>query len=168
MLDPRIAAGERDEDLVRAALEARGWQLTPFGLRMFNPEQCPEYGRRAVWDAVRLSDDPMRHAPDFLAGRPTVEGARLVEVVRCDPGRHRDRCLEIAKLTANDRWAQTVPTGGVWYIDLGDLLTWRHTPGWESGIVEGPTRYTNNGTGDPYAWFRRAGSPFDDVWGARP
>lgn len=158
-----VEAGIRDEDAVGTALEARGWQVTPFGQRVFDPKTCPELGRQEVIDSVRRTKRwPIRHAPDLLVAHSLYEPL-LVEVVR---NKYDDRrCMEIAKLLALDAWATIAPVA---IVDIGHGTAWFHQPLWSYQAISDISRRTRVGSGDPYAWFTRDGEqPFDSVFGHR-
>lgn len=163
MSAPGVEAVDRgiaDENVAGAALAARGWAVTPFGQRMWDPRTCPQYGRRGLIVAVRSTTGALRHAPDLLAGRGG--DVRFVEVVR---NRHDDtRCMELAKLAALDRWAWIAP---VYLVDVEHWSTWRHPSGeWPYAVVSDASTRTRVGTGDPYAWqARHDEAEFDDVFG---
>ena len=152
-----VNAGLIHEAEVRAALESRGWDVVPFGQGTWNPEECV-YGNARLLAAIRASTSPLRYAPDMLVSRGSV--IRFVEVVHCPKD---DRALELAKLVSDDEWSRVAPVYG---IDTADWGVWRHLPyRWPSLIVDGPTRYTTNGSGDVYAWFTRSEDrPFREVF----
>lgn len=158
-LDPRVAAGHADENRVADALKARGWGVCLFGIRVWDP-RTSSTGNAVLWEAVRSSRWPLRHAPDLLAGHPE-KGLALVEVI-VGKGREQ-RCLEIAKLHALDAWRHVAPVA---VVDTADWSAWAHSPQWPYLAETDVTRHTRNGSGDPYAWFsRQSDRPFDDLFG---
>lgn len=160
-----VAAGIEDEDRVADALRRNGYGVVPFGQRVWDPTTCESVNDDLVIGVVRRSRLPLRHAPDLLAARGD-RGPVLVEVV--NSGDREQRAMEIAKLSALDAWRQVAP---VVIVDVGssEWTAWPHLTGWPYLAATPVTRYTRNGSGDPYAWFARsADRPFREVFGVQP
>lgn len=152
-----VDRGIRDETAVMARLRGWGWGVIPFGQGAWNPDESTT-GDPLVLEAVRTSRNPIRHAPDILAGCPR-RGVTFVEVVNC--GTWERRALELAKMEALTEWAHVAP---VWLVDVSDWRVWRHEAGWADSALSDATRQ-GRGSGDPWCLFtRRDGRPFGEVF----
>jgi hypothetical protein len=148
-----VSVGEVSEDDVARFLMDLGWTVALYGSRLAT--STPR-----ILAALRSSRYPIRHAPDLIAARRD-RGVCLVEVIHCDPARHDNRSLELSKLEALTRWSAIAPVA---VVDTGDWLAWWHHPGWAAECVSDALTRTRTGSGDPFAWFPRKGSPAAELF----
>jgi hypothetical protein len=149
-----ITNGHAVEDEVADRLAALGWEVDLFGSR------AAENTLR-ILSALARTRYPIRHAPDLIVARD--DRLCLVEVIRCDPEAHEHRSIELAKLEALNVWSLIAPVA---VVDAGDWLAWLHRAGWATECVSDVSTRTRVGTGDPFAWFNRVGTPFASMFGA--